>query len=37
MQFPVKQVAAVLGLATALDGQVTGWSTDTHKAIFSLR
>ncbi|HTP88103.1 MAG TPA: UDP-N-acetylmuramoyl-tripeptide--D-alanyl-D-alanine ligase [Bryobacteraceae bacterium] len=30
MQFPVKQVAAVLGLATALDGQVTGWSTDTR-------
>jgi UDP-N-acetylmuramoyl-tripeptide--D-alanyl-D-alanine ligase len=30
MQFPLKQVAAVLGLATDVDGDVTGWSTDTR-------
>jgi UDP-N-acetylmuramoyl-tripeptide--D-alanyl-D-alanine ligase len=30
MQFPVKRIAAVLGLATDIDADVTGWSTDTR-------
>jgi UDP-N-acetylmuramoyl-tripeptide--D-alanyl-D-alanine ligase len=30
MQFPLKQVAAVLGLPADRDAMVTGWSTDTR-------